>query len=170
MCETDNTGNAGGWTAYWGYNNTSQYNSTAQTLTMHATSQFYFRVGQRQCVRTVAGIPGFDMAYGDNLWYWKHARVGWELGFDWLPINISEKSSGGASVTQTTYTFNTGWRLATRYPAHLIGPPRWRSERTDHFDQFPIKHHHRPKRLFYRHTFAGRDALHPEIRPNVIGI
>jgi hypothetical protein len=104
---TDNTGNAGGWTAYWGYNNASQYNSTAQTLTMHAANSF--SASDNGSVNGSA-FPGFDMAYGDNLWYWKHARVGWELGFDWLPINISEKSSGGASVTQTTYTFNTGWR------------------------------------------------------------
>ena len=32
------------------------------------------------------------MAYGDNLWYWKHARVGWEFGFGLLPINISTTS------------------------------------------------------------------------------
>jgi len=53
-------------------------------------------------------FPGFDMAYGGNLWYWKHARVGWELGFGLLPINISESSSMPATVTQSTFTFNTG--------------------------------------------------------------
>ena len=31
----DNTGNAGGYTSFWGYNNASQYNAAAQTLTMH---------------------------------------------------------------------------------------------------------------------------------------
>ncbi len=73
------------YTSYWGYNNASQYNAGNNTLTMSANTGF-----------TAAGsanvnggaFPGFDMAYGDNLWYWKHARVGWELGFGLLPIKI----------------------------------------------------------------------------------
>jgi len=111
----DNTGNAGGQTAYWGYNwgnnnasqdHPSQYNAAAQTLTMHAASSFSASSSGDQ---SGSVFPGFDLAYGDNLWYWKHARVGWELGFDLLPINISEKSAGAAAVTRSTYTFNTGW-------------------------------------------------------------
>jgi hypothetical protein len=48
------------------------------------------------------------MAYGDNLWYWKHARVGWELGVDILPISIKNTSSMTATVNQSTYTFDAG--------------------------------------------------------------
>jgi len=102
---TDQTGNAGGYTGYWGYNNSSQYNSTAQTLAMHATTSFSASGSANE---SGSVFPGFDMAYGDNLWYWKHARVGWELGFGLLPINISENTSMPAMVTQNTYTFNTG--------------------------------------------------------------
>jgi len=102
---TDQTGNAGGYTSYWGYNHASQYSAANNTLAMHAATSF-----------TAAGsantgdgaFPGFDMAYGGNLWYWKHARVGWELGFGLLPINISESSTTPATVTQSTFTFNTG--------------------------------------------------------------
>jgi hypothetical protein len=53
-------------------------------------------------------FPGFDMAYGDNLWYWKHARVGWELGFGLLPISIENSSPMSATVNQTTTTFDAG--------------------------------------------------------------
>ncbi len=72
---------------------------------MHATTDFS---SSSSASADNGCFPGFDMAYGDNLWYWKHARVGWELGFGLLPINISENSSTPATVTQTTFTFNTG--------------------------------------------------------------
>ena len=36
----DQTGNSGGYTGFWGYDNASQYNAAAQTLTMHATTGF----------------------------------------------------------------------------------------------------------------------------------
>jgi hypothetical protein len=99
---TDNTGNAFGQTGYWGYNDASQLSGS--TLTMHAATSFSASSNEKE-----SGVfPGFDMAYGDNLWYWKHARVGWELGFGLLPISISDSQSVPASVTQLAYTFNTG--------------------------------------------------------------
>ena len=48
------------------------------------------------------------MAYGGNLWYWKHARVGWELGFGLMPISITDSQSMPASINQSSYTFDTG--------------------------------------------------------------
>lgn len=92
------------FTSYWGYNNRAlQYNPTAQTLTMNAATSFSASSSAKE-----SGVfPGFDMAYGDNLWYWRHARVGWELGFDLLPISISENDTTAAMVTQNAYTFST---------------------------------------------------------------
>jgi hypothetical protein len=101
----DNTGNAGGQTAYWGYDNNSQYNPANQTLSMHSVTSF----SASGSGNTGGGFsPGIEMAYGGNLWYWKHARVGWELGFGWLPVKITERSSSSAQITQSTYVFNTG--------------------------------------------------------------
>ena len=100
----DQTGDSGGYTGYWGYNNATQYDPATQTLTMHATTAFSASNSGRE-----SGVfPGFDMAYGDNLWYWKHARVGWELGFGLLPISISENQSTSTSVNQFTYTYSVG--------------------------------------------------------------
>jgi len=101
----DQTGNAGGYTSYWGYNNASQYNAASQTLSMHSTTS-YSTSGSAS--DDGGPFPGFDIAYGDNLWYWKHARVGWELGFGFLPIGITDSHPMSATVTQSTYTFNTG--------------------------------------------------------------
>ena len=96
--DPDNTG-------FWGYNNASQYDSGAQTLTMHGAST-YSTSGSSSA--DGSAFVGFDMAYGDNIWYWKHARVGWEGGFGLLPINLTDSKPMAATVNQSTYTFNTG--------------------------------------------------------------
>ncbi|MGA2788073.1 MAG: hypothetical protein ABSF60_11145 [Verrucomicrobiota bacterium] len=100
---TDNSGNAFGHTGNFGYNSPSQLSGsslTMQNTTSYATSGSSEESG--------SAFPGFDMAYGGNIWDWGRARIGWELGFGLLPINITGNSSMSATVSQTTYTFNTG--------------------------------------------------------------
>jgi hypothetical protein len=92
------------YTSYWGYNNASQYSAAAQTLTMHSTTS-YSMVGSSK--DDGGPSPGFDMAYGDNIWYWKHARVGWEVGFGLLPLTLKDNHSQSASVNQTDYNYST---------------------------------------------------------------
>lgn len=115
----DNTGNAGGYTTYWRYDNASQYSSTARTLTMTAATSFSTAGSAKE-----SGVfPGFDMAYGDNLWYWKHARVGWELGFGLLPISISDKNfSSPSMVDQEFYTFDASAITVMPPPGYQGGP------------------------------------------------
>ena len=97
--------NAFGTTTDWGYQSASQYSAANNTLTMNATTDF-----STSGSTTADGglIPGFEMAYGDNLWYWKHARVGWELGFGFLPISITGNQSTSGQINQNIYTFSTG--------------------------------------------------------------
>jgi hypothetical protein len=109
----DQTGNAGGYTSYWGYNNASQYNAAAGSLAMHSSTSFSATGSSKD---DGGPFPGFDMAYGDNLWYWKHARFGWELGFSLLPVNIQDNSSMPASVNQSTYLYNVGNPLGIPLP------------------------------------------------------
>jgi len=110
----DQTGNSGGYTGYWGYDNASQYNSTANTLTFHSATS-YSTSGSGNAEG--GPFPGLDVAYGDNLWYWKHARVGWELGFGLLPINISDNSSLSATVNQSVYTYDVGNPKGVPFPS-----------------------------------------------------
>jgi hypothetical protein len=100
---TDNTGNAFDQTGYWGYNKPSQL--AGSSLYMHSTTS-YSASGSSEASGSV--FPGFDMAYGGNLFYLGRARIGWDLGFGFLPISITDNSSMSASVNQTTFTFNTG--------------------------------------------------------------
>jgi hypothetical protein len=70
---------------------------------MHAATSFSATGSSKE---DGGAFPGFELAYGDNLWYWKHARVGWELGFGLLPISITDNSSFSApTVNQSVYTF-----------------------------------------------------------------
>ena len=73
-----------------------------------------------------APFPGFDMAYGDNLWYWKHARVGWEIGFGLLPITIKDSSLMAATVNQTAYVY-VGRQLWPSPPRLIRADPSGRS-------------------------------------------
>ncbi len=109
----DSSGNAFGQTSNWGYQTSSQYNYAAQTLTMQATSQYTTSGSSKD----TGEFPGFDMVYGDNIWYWKHARVGWELGFGLLPISLKDNRSMSASITSTLYTFNTANQNNAPIPA-----------------------------------------------------
>lgn len=109
----DQTGNAGGLTSFWGYNNSSQYNASAQTLTMHAVTGY----SAQDSANADTGISGgFDLAYGANYWYWKHARVGWELGFDLLPVAIHDTQPLSTRVNQSTYIFSTGGLILPESP------------------------------------------------------
>ncbi len=93
------------YTSYWGYDNRAlQYNAANQTLQMHSTTS-YSATGSGSA--DGGPIPGVELAYGGNLWYWKHARVGWEFGFGLLPIDISESQTMPATATQSTFTFST---------------------------------------------------------------
>jgi hypothetical protein len=98
------------YTSYWGYNNNAnQYNPVGGSdglgsLTMLSSTSFSAKSSSKD---DGGPFPGFDMAYGDNLWYWKHARVGWELGFGMLPMTIKDNSSMSVAVNQSSYTFNT---------------------------------------------------------------
>jgi hypothetical protein len=103
------------YTSYWGYDNRAlQYNAASQTLQMHSTTS-YATGGSGKAGG--GAFAGFEMAYGGNFWYWKHARVGWELGLGLLPINISENSTLSATVNQTTYTFSTATLGAAGFPS-----------------------------------------------------
>jgi hypothetical protein len=112
----DSSGNAFGQTSNWGYQKDSQYNYASQQLTMQATSSY---TTSGSSTDESGPSPGFDMAYGDNLWYWKHARVGWELGFGLLPITIKDNSSLASSVNSSVYFFDTSNPYNAPIPAAL---------------------------------------------------
>ncbi len=104
----DQTGNAQGYTSYWGYNSASQIGgpSTAQTLTFHSANSFNLPSGNSRA--SDAPYTGFDLAYGETFAHLGSAGVGWELGFGLLPMAISDNRNLSATFTRTVHQFNAG--------------------------------------------------------------
>ena len=108
----------GALTSDWGYNSAAQYNSTTETLTMHKTTAF--NTSSAASVSDPAEL-GVDLAYGGILWHGERVRVGWELGFGFLPIKISDNSTLRAAVTRQAYTFDASGIVIP--PAGYQGTP-----------------------------------------------
>ncbi len=100
----DQTGNSG-YTSNWGYDNASQYNVAAQTLTFHGTSGYQVTGGGGS--QSGGPFPGFDLDYGGSLYQWDNFRLGWDLGFDLMPMKITDDQTMSATVNQNTYVYNT---------------------------------------------------------------
>ena len=97
----DNTG-----TTYWGYQSANQVQNTAtgQTLTMHKATSYQTASGDSQ--DSGGPFPGFDLDYGGTLHHWQNFRIGWDFGFDLVPMTISDHQTLAATVNQTAYVFN----------------------------------------------------------------
>ncbi len=93
-------------TSFWGYSKASQL--SGQTLTFHAANSVSIAGAANRS--DDAPYLGFDMAYGGTIgyWGWPQARVGWEFGFGFLPITISDTRTLSGTFTRTVDQFSTG--------------------------------------------------------------
>lgn len=108
----DDTGNARGYTSYWGYQNASQYDGV-NTLTFHSATAY----NTSGAAHEDSGVlPGLELAFGGHLWRYRSAWIGWEAGLDWLAINIADENPQTATVTRTVHQFNTGGILLPGAP------------------------------------------------------
>ncbi len=101
----DQTDNAQGRTTFWGYDSASQYDAGAQTLTFNSGRSF---TTSGSASADESPYLGLDLAYGGLLGKWLGAQVGWELGFNFLPLNISDGGTLPAQVTRTRHQYSTG--------------------------------------------------------------
>jgi len=109
----DNTGNAAGYTSNWGYNNASQYDAGAETLTFSRSTSFSTTGSS-----TANSDPqfGLDLAYGGTIKRIGKTWVSWEVGFSLVPIKVSSDSTSDATFSQNTYTFRTQGLLVPLSP------------------------------------------------------
>lgn len=111
--KTDQTGNAGGYTGYWGYDNSGQYKQSAQTLTFVNANSFTSSGSSE--VRGV--FPGGEISYGgDDFWNWNRLHVGWEAGLGIEPINLKDESTTSTMVSDTAYTYSTAGIVVPQAP------------------------------------------------------
>jgi len=100
----DKTGNAQGYTSFWGYNDASQ--AVGNTLTMHSAKSFTADTGDTSKGDGVA--VGAELVYGGLLTRHNDAFIGWEFGFGYLPVSIEGRHALEGQVTRTVHTFDTG--------------------------------------------------------------
>jgi hypothetical protein len=108
---TDISGNAGNQSWYWGYDNSSQVNTIANTISFNrntATPSSSSASGSAD-----AGNTGFELAYDRQLGVkadWHNMRYGLELAVNFMPVCVNSSSTFGANVSQQTdvYGYTTG--------------------------------------------------------------
>jgi hypothetical protein len=99
----DASGNNGGLTWNWAYENAGQYDSGAQRL-KYSASDSYTTTGTAEV--TDGFTPGFELAYGTELVRFERSQLGWEIGFGYLPISLTDNSPYTATVNRTVHSFD----------------------------------------------------------------
>jgi hypothetical protein len=102
------------YTSYWGYNNASQNDPPgSDVLLFHSVNSFTTTGSSGEETDWAAGL---DVAYGADLGRWGNIWYGWEVGFNFLPAKITEKSGAPATFTRTVHEYNTGGILLPEPP------------------------------------------------------
>jgi hypothetical protein len=99
--KVDASGNDGGLTWNWGYQNAGQLDG--ERLYFHAADSFTGKLSSGEQSGVQAGI---EVAYGANVARIKSALVGWQLGFVYLPITIEDDKHTPVNVARSIYSFD----------------------------------------------------------------
>ncbi len=102
----DQTGNAQGYTSYWGYQSPAQNDAANHALLMHSATAYSASASSTKDDEPYLGL---QLGYGTEPWSWGESlHFGFEFGFGWLPIRINANQPLPAMVDQSTYSFDTG--------------------------------------------------------------
>lgn len=115
----DDLGSPNGDTTFWGYQNASQYNGT-DTLTFHRIESF--EVTSSQANFSDDPYIGMELAYGGPIRRWRQALLGWEVGYSFLPIHISDRRALSADIGQLTALHDTTGVVIPEPPPYEGGP------------------------------------------------
>lgn len=103
----DDTGNGGGLTSYWGFTDRStQYDAAAGTLTMRKANSFTTAGGGT--TEEDAPYLGVDLAYAMSTPWRERISVGFEIGLNFMPIDIRDRRSLAATRDETLHVYRTG--------------------------------------------------------------
>lgn len=116
----DETGNADGYTSFWGYESASQYDPGTRQLRMSSTTSY---TGQGGGSGDNDFSIGAELAYGGVIKHWGRSRLGWEFGFGWLPFEVSDSSSFNALANRDTYVFDVPTGIHVMPTAPYSGGP-----------------------------------------------
>jgi len=80
-------------TTNWGYQRASQVTGTGTGRTMTFTRTESFESASTSSSKDDSPYLGLELAYGTAITRWGDALIGWEAGYSFLPISISESRS-----------------------------------------------------------------------------
>ena len=103
----DATGNAGGLTSFWGYQNASQYDAAGQRILFHSASSLQPADTSTYQRKNEAEF-GMELAYGGILKLWRSTLIGWDVGFSYLPIGIKDSRDLSISLGRDGFYHATG--------------------------------------------------------------
>jgi len=109
----DGTGNAQGYSGYWGYENASQYDPGSQQILFRHSTSF---TGQGSGSGENDFSIGAELAYGGGIRRWERMRLGWEAGFAWLPSEIADSSPIPALINGDIYAHSVGTVIPPQAP------------------------------------------------------
>lgn len=101
----DSTGNAGGDTTYWGYDNASQVDLANNRIVMRSVRSFDTA---EDFSKDAGASPGLDVSYGGHIRDWGRLRFGWEAGYGFTPFDFKDSSSLDATFVRDVQAFSTG--------------------------------------------------------------
>jgi len=109
---TDISGNAGGQTWYWGYDNSSQVNPGTHTIAFDRTSLTSLPAAAGEAKDDSSRL-GAELAYNYEIGVkenWHHLRYGLELAVNWLPFEMNQHGLYNATFTKfsDTYSYTPG--------------------------------------------------------------
>jgi hypothetical protein len=114
-------GSGDDFTSNWGYTSGTQV--SGQQLLMHRTTSFSIASGGTSTEENAGALPGFEIAYGGNFWYWGRVRIGWDSGIGFLPIyNLSATQTANGNANQSTFSFDTGPNTSILLGSGLLAP------------------------------------------------
>jgi len=122
---TDISGNAGGQSWYWGYDNASQVSGNTISFD-HSTAAANASSSSGRADSSTN--PGFELDYERQLGTkdnWHNLRYGLDSAVNFVPISINNSSAFGATVTKQTdvYSFTPGTTPPTApYQGSFQGP------------------------------------------------
>jgi hypothetical protein len=112
----DSSGNAGGKTWFWGYENATQVSAAADTISMNALT-----TDGRATTNDIDADPyiGGEVTYARYFFEWGRANWGLELGGSFLPVELEDDSALSAQVSAVRDVFSLG--SVTPPPAPYAG-------------------------------------------------
>jgi hypothetical protein len=108
---TDISGNAGGQSWYWGYDNANQVNTANHTIAFDRATWASASATSTASDGNPAVSPGFEVDYNRLVFAkedWHNIRFGLDSAVSYVPITINNNSVDGLAKQIDTYSYSPG--------------------------------------------------------------